>query len=250
MSAKTRKERAIIYEENYSEIPREYKERLSWMIEKYKISDSQVRELIQRKENMKSNLCFDEFRIILYEEPLGTPRPRYRVIGPKNYAQCAKSSQFIHVYQPRAHENHEFGKKLVDSDLDDLIRYIQTPFVVDINVYSKTPSYYSKSDKIMAEIGLDWNINKPDIDNLCKTYLDMFNSTIWLDDSLCIRGTVNKFYSILPRVEIFIKYLNCQTNKHQYDKMLSRVGYNDQINTPYLDKFGNPVIMKGQENEY
>ena len=44
-------------------------------------------------------------------------------------------------------------------------------------------------------------------DNIGKKYSDMFNSNIWLDDKLVISGTVNKFLSELPRVEIYVRYL-------------------------------------------
>lgn len=51
----------------------------------------------------------------------------------------------------------------------------------------------------MAEIGLDLNIKKPDVDNIEKKYLDMFNQNVWLDDNMCFSGRLTKLYSILFR---------------------------------------------------
>ena len=109
-----------------------------------------------------------------------------------------------------------------------------------IHTYSKTPNYYSISDKFMAEIGLDWDIKKPDVDNREKKYLDMFNSTIWLDDNMCIRGCLTKFYSELPRVEIYIKYMNYIPNKYQYNHVSSRKGFDSDQDLYYLNKNGEP----------
>ena len=75
-----------------------------------------------------------------------------------------------------------------------------------------------------------------------KKYLDMFNQTIWLDDNMCFSGNLNKFYSILPRVEIHIRYMNCAMNKYQYNHITSRVGYRDNNLLYYLNKLGVPQM--------
>ena len=63
---------------------------------------------------------------------------------------------------------------------------------------------------------------KPDWDNIAKKYSDMTNHNIWLDDSFVIEGTVKRFYSVLPRIEIHIRYLNMLYNKKQYDYISNR----------------------------
>jgi hypothetical protein len=102
------------------------------------------------------------------------------------------------------------------------------------------PTGYSKSDIFIAESGLDFHIKKPDVDNTEKKYLDMFNGNIWLDDNMCFSGRLNKMYSILPRVEIHIRYMNCAMNRYQYNHIISRVGYNPNQCLIYLDKLGVP----------
>ena len=67
----------------------------------------------------------------------------------------------------------------------------------------------------------------------------MFNANIWLDDQFVIDGEVHKYYSILPRVEIFVNYLNCVTNKYNYDQITNRKDYNSGYPIQYIDRFGN-----------
>ena len=81
----------------------------------------------------------------------------------------------------------------------------------------------------MAEIGLDRPITKPDFDNIAKLYSDMYNSNVWLDDCLTIRGSVDKFYSILPRVEIDLRFLNGVYNKHQYNNIINRKDFTENM---------------------
>ena len=66
----------------------------------------------------------------------------------------------------------------------------------------------------------------------------MFNENIWLDDTLVIDGTVRRYYSIKPRVEVYLKFSNMLYNKHQYNSIkqrLARLGL-DNIEPEY---FGN-----------
>ena len=52
----------------------------------------------------------------------------------------------------------------------------------------------------------------------------MYNANIWIDDSLVIKAVVNKKYSILPRVEIRLRYLNMLYDRYQYKSMIDRAG--------------------------
>ena len=86
----------------------------------------------------------------------------------------------------------------------------------------------------MAEIGLNRPIVKPDWDNIGKLYSDMYNSNVWIDDALTIDGTVSKYYSILPRVEIDLGYLNAVYCKQQYLNIISRKDYEENMNLTYI----------------
>ena len=72
----------------------------------------------------------------------------------------------------------------------------------------------------------------------CKKYIDMFNANIWLDDNLVVDGELHKYYSILPRVEIYIRYLNCVTSYQHYNQIINRKDYNPDYPINYLDNTG------------
>lgn len=221
---KTRKQKAENYNNKYSGIPLDYKERLYYLYDTLNIDEKKGDEILIKRDEMLSALQYREFKVILYEEPEGTPRPRFRLVNRKNLAQSAMNNgQFVHVYSINAKEDHVFMEKMIGDNLLELDQFIYTPCEVSFNAYFKTPSYFNKVDTFLAELGLHRPDTKPDWDNIGKKYSDMFNSNIWLDDTLVVRGEVNKYYSILPRVEITIRYLNMLYNKHQYKKYKKKI---------------------------
>ena len=115
-----------------------------------------------------------------------------------------------------------YMKRLLNEDLIQLQELIWTPCIVEYNIFQKTPSVFNTTDTFLSEIGLIRPITKPDWDNIGKKYSDMFNHNVWLDDTLVISGTLNKYYSILPRVEIKLRYLNTLYNKYQYNTISKR----------------------------
>ena len=70
----------------------------------------------------------------------------------------------------------------------------------------------------------------------------MYNHNVWLYDSMVIDGRVQKFYSILPRIEIKLKFLNTLYTKKQYESVINRKDY-DGSQISFLNKDGD--IIKG-----
>lgn len=238
---KTRKAKLEEYESKYSKIPKNNEERISYLMDKYRLSSNKMTEIIEKKRNIESNLRYYDFKVVLYEDPEGAKRPRFRLVNMSNYMNHALSnSQFVHVYSPSAAEDNIFMHKLIDSELYNLTHFIQTPSMICINTYHKTPSYYNITDIFLAEIGLHRPISKPDFDNIGKKYCDMFNSNIWLDDQFVQDGEVHKYFSILPRVEIYIRYLNYVTNYQQYCSIVNRKDYREEYPIDYLNSYGRP----------
>ena len=155
MKRKTRKIKEEEYEKKYSHIPLDYKERLSWLYDNLKISDTQAFEILYQRDLMLNNLHYYETMIILFEEPEGSPRPRFRIINRKNLSNIAISnSNFVHVYSLTGHEDNIFMKRLMEKkDFENLDKIICTPCNIDIKMYFKTPRYFNKTEIILAEIG-------------------------------------------------------------------------------------------------
>ena len=234
---KTRKQKAQLYSENYSNIPRDYQERLYWMYEKYHLNSKKAAEIYNTRKQMVDAINFEkEIHIILYEEPEGSPRPRARYINKSNIISAAKSNPgFIQVYSLTGVVDRKFMKKLItDEDFIELDHLIKTPCYVYYEAYIKTPKTFNVKDTFLAELGVIRPICKPDFDNMEKKYADMYNGNVWLDDSLVIESSMKKFYSILPRVEIRLRYLNMLYNKYQYESISKRL--EEGSNVTYFNK--------------
>ncbi len=235
---KTRRQKQLEYEEKYQDIPLDYIERLSWMCDKYKLSEKKMDEIIQMKDEMIMGLNYKTIKAVLFEEPEGTPRSRFRIINRENLINAAMTNgQFVHVYSLNAKEDSLFMKRVIEEgELIELNYLLHTPLYVRYETYFKTPSYYDITHKFLAEIGLDRPaIIKPDWDNIGKKYSDMSNQNVWLDDSLVMSGAVDKFYSILPRIEITISFLNMVYNKYQYKSIINRKDYDESYNLKYFN---------------
>lgn len=233
---KTRKQKADEYDTKFRHIPIDYKERLEWLYDTLHITEKQGFEILHKRDMMISQLTFTDTNIVLFEVPEGSPRPRFRLINRANLSNMALANpNFIHVYSLTGKEDNMFMKRLMSQEeFDALDSMICTPCTVDIYLFCKTPTYFNKEETILAEIGLERPLNKPDWDNAGKKYSDMFNANIWLDDTLVVDGAVHKYYSVLPRVEIRIRYLNMVYNRHQYRSTLNRVDYKDEYDLQYF----------------
>lgn len=236
MKRKNRNQKHIDYVSKYSDIPIDYKERLSWLYDKLHITDVQAFQILNKRDMMLESLLFYDTQIVLFEVPEGSPRPRFRIINRTNISNMALSNpEFVHVYSLTGKEDNVFMKRLMSQeDFTALDKMICTPCIVDIYAFFKTPSYYNKEDTILAEIGLHRPIYKPDWDNLGKKYSDMFNANVWLDDTLVVDGAIHKYYSVLPRIEIRLRYLNMVYNKYQYNSIINRTDYDESYNLQYF----------------
>lgn len=216
MKRKNRQQKEREYIEKYGHIPIDYKERLSWLYDHLKINEKKEQQILEMRTQLYNFLYYKTYKVVLFEEPEGSPRPRFRLINRQNLVNEAfNNGQFVHVYSLNAREDSVYMQRVVEEELYELDHIIHTPCDVEYNVFFKTPSYYNSDLVILSEIGLERPLVKPDFDNIEKKYSDMYNGNVWIDDTCVVSGTINRFYSVLPRVEINLKYLNCVYNKHQ-----------------------------------
>ena len=233
---KTRLQKADEYEKKFSHIPVDYKERLEWLYDTLHITEREAYDIMDKRGKMLSALQYSDVNIILFQVPEGSPRPRFRLVNRSNLSNMALSNpNFVHVYSLTGHEDNVYMKRLLtQQEFEGLNQLICTPCNVDIQAYLKTPSYYNRSDTILAEIGLIRPITKPDWDNIEKKYSDMFNKNVWLDDTLVIDGSIHRYYSVLPRIEIRLRFLNLLYTKQQYTSMINRADFDTNINLSYF----------------
>lgn len=226
---KKRKDKQKIYDRLFNNIPRDYNERLEWLSNNLHLNSMKMDTIVGKYNTMKERLYFRRFFIVLYEIPEGSPRPRFRLVNRKNLRNMAIANpNFIHVYSPVGAEDNKYMKRLLTKDeFKEFTKLIYTPCIVDYKAFFKTPSSFNSVEKYLAELGVYTPISKPDWDNIGKKYCDMTNENLWVDDRLVIQGTVEKLYSVLPRVEITIDFLNMLQNRHQAESI--RKIYKDDI---------------------
>lgn len=236
MKYKSRKQKQEEYDQKYSHIPINYGERLAYLYDYLHITPREAQNILQHRDRMIQSLRYFDMNIILFEVPEGSPRPRFRIVNRSNLSNMALSNpNFVHVYSITGAEDNSYMHRLVADELITLDHLVCTPCDIEINAFVKTPSYYNKTSMIMAEIGLDRPLSKPDWDNIEKKYSDMFNRNVWLDDTFVVDGHIHKYYSILPRVEIRLRYLNMVYNKYQYNQITRRKDFDSDIDLNYFN---------------
>lgn len=229
---KTRKQKASLYEEKYSDIPKDFYQRLEYMYTKLKITPSKADAILTMRNQMLETFHYsNELYIILYEEPEGSPRPRARYINKHNLTTMAKANPgFIQIYSLTGASDKAFFKRvLTDNEMFQVDQLICTPCMVRYEAYLHTPSSFNAIDTYLAELGIIRPITKPDFDNIEKKYSDMLTNNIWLDDALVIESSMSKYYSILPRIEIRLRFLNLLYNKQQYTSIINRLSDNSNV---------------------
>lgn len=207
MKIKTRDQRIREYNTKYTKrisdpekALREYFVSRNWNLEKA-IKKAQ-KKMLQIEEERE----YEAIHITMYEYPMKTDRPRtFRG----------------HTYSPNAAANHDYFDKAIKQVIKTF-KLINTPAEVQIDAYIKMPSQVKPDEVILFEAKVLNPIDYPDYDNIGKCYTDMFKNVLAVDDDLFWKGTVRKFYSVTPRVEIMIRYLVKHESDFIYKKIKSR----------------------------
>ena len=232
---KNKKQKILEYYDKYNHIPKGYIERLEWLYETLNIDDKKSDEILRARENFINTTYYKTLNLVFYEIPEYTPRPRARIINKAGVINAATgNNSFIQVYSITGRQNREYMEVYTKQNLSELEQLLCTPCDIEYNTYFPTPSYYNKTQIFLAEIGLDRPIIKPDFDNIEKSYADAFTGNIWIDDIVVVDASFHKYYSVLPRVEIILKYSNQLCNNHQYKSMINRKDFTDEMNVDYF----------------
>ena len=231
---KSKKEKIIEYNEKYGHIPKDYTKRLEYLYDTLKINDASSDYILQARDAYMHSTYFETIRLIMYEVPEFTPRPRARLITRNGILNSVGTNSFIQVYSITGRSNKEYMAMYKKENLSYLDNLLCTPCDIEYRAYFPTPSYYNKTQIFLAEIGLDRPLIKPDFDNIEKSYGDAFTGNIWIDDIVVVDATIRKYYSILPRMEIDLKYSNQLCNQHQYKAMIRRKDYTEEMDIKYF----------------
>ena len=201
-----------LYQEEYGNVSKDHLDRIYEFLDGVK--DKQLDCIRNDIENNLSTK-WKSISFIFYFIPKATPRARLSGFGK-------------HFYVADAMNNRKLMEKFVREELSDF-NVITTACKFYCDCYFPIPKTMNKSEKLRAELKLVNNLTKPDWDNLGKTYSDMIQNTIIMDDSLIIEGRVRKYYSSKPRIELTIEYADRYDSKYNMKNITRRKQYFDNI---------------------
>lgn len=203
------------YQEQYGEIPKNFMERFNLLLKKVTLTDKNLLELRTKIKKFFRHR-WEKQEYVIYFMPKATPRARLSGLTNRFYVSDAKSN------------NDAFKKFCEEESIKNLIT---TPCRILIETYYPIPNL-NKVDTILAELKFIRPLSKPDWDNVAKTYSDMIQNNILLDDSLIVDGRSVKYYSIKPRIEITLEYMtkyDCKYNKTKVEKWGTYIKNKDRI---------------------
>lgn len=176
-------------------------------------ADKKLNRIIKSRE-------YQTIRITLYEYPMKTDRPRHTMAG--------------RTYSPNAKQNRDYFGNALKRVLKD-IKLINTPAELTIDAYLEMPSQVPPDEVILYEAGVLKVESTPDYDNIAKCYTDMQLDNLVIDDDLYYKATIRKFYSVLPRVELTIRYLKTHESDYVFKKLKSRKSIKEALSNDQID---------------
>ena len=191
------------YLDKYGDIPSNMSERFNYVLQALNIKDKDIPE-IRKRIKKALQMKYDEISFVFYFTPQATPRPRY--------------SRFTKAFYVKNHLNYnELFKKFLDENNVEF--KISTPCEFYCKTFFPIPSSMNRIEKVLAELGLIKHVSKPDWDNLGKTYSDMVQKHLILDDAMIYKGCTEKLYSFKPRIEIRIRFMTEFDSKYNENKL-------------------------------
>ena len=182
-----------LYQQLFGDIPNDQMGRISYILGK-KAGNEKFNNNILLEAKKFKRIKWNKLDFIMWKVPRPSARPR------------AVNKGYIHMYVPRAREEGDWFSLFAKTN--NLPR-IETPCVLNIKIYEKTPSSFSIKNKVLAELGFirGWK-RTGDFDNYAKGVADMIQHGMLDNDSLVIDSRIELFYSIKPRCEVEIKWMD------------------------------------------
>lgn len=182
-----------LYQQEFGNIPDSQLERIKYILGK-------------RADNVKFNEEINKearkIKRIKWKKLMFT---MWKVVHPSARPRVNRSMGFAHIYVPRAKEEGDWFKEFAkESELP----FIETPCILNLKVYEKTPSHFNIKNKVLAELGIlrPWK-HTGDFDNYAKGIADSIQHGMLKDDCLVIDSHIELFYSLKPHSHVEILYM-------------------------------------------
>lgn len=184
----------ILYEQQFGKIPDTQIDRITYILGK-RAENKKYNEMIAAEAKKIKRMKTTTIRFSMWKIVKPSPRPRFNRRG-----------GYVKAYVPHAKENGDWFQEFCE---ENNLPFIETPCILNMTIYEKTPSSFSMKNKVLAELGLirPWK-RTGDFDNYAKGIADAIQHGMLKDDCLVIESTQKLFYSIKPHADIEITYYN------------------------------------------
>lgn len=182
----------ILYEQEFGHIPDTQLDRITYILGK-KAGNQKYNEMIALEAKKIKRMKMKTIRFSMWKIVKPSPRPRF-----------SRRGGYIKAYVPHARENGDWFQEFCE---ENKLPFIETPCILNMTIYEKTPSSFSIKNKVLAELGLirPWK-RTGDFDNYAKGIADAIQHGMLKDDCLVIESTQKLYYSIKPHADIEISY--------------------------------------------
>ena len=154
----------------------------------------------QNSEVCNSEQYLEDFGFTVFGDPASKERPR-TVRSFDGYGRTK-----VHTYTPSKTKDNEDKIAMVYRSIYGGFKFERgAQLLVSINFFMKIPKNTSKAERQRMMAGeIRPTVKKHDIDNLEKLVLDALNGVAYEDDSQIVELIGKKYYSIEPRIEIYV----------------------------------------------
>jgi len=181
-----------LYQQEYGHIPDDELGRIEYILGR-KVDNIKFNEKVSQEAKKINKIKWKKLSFTMWKVVRPSPRPRARNMG------------YIHMYVPGAKEQGNWFEEFAK---ENNLPTIETPCIVNLKVYQKTPNSFSIKNKILAELGIirPWK-RTGDVDNFAKGVFDAIQWGMLKDDCLIISSKQDLYYSVKPKTEVEILYM-------------------------------------------
>jgi Holliday junction resolvase RusA-like endonuclease len=193
------------YMMKYGDLPSDEEGLLLYAREHYPFTAKQMDAAMERCDGVG----WKGVQFVLYLVPKPSPRPHY---------------DGNHFYVKGAAANRKLIKKFIERNI------IYTRAEILIEAYLPTPkSSMNHAEIYLAEAKKIVPVGNCDVDNLMKTYMDMIQGQLLLNDNIVTMGKLEKFYSLKPRMFIEVRYQDGFDSHYNERRITATKAYKEEF---------------------
>ena len=183
----------VLYQQEFGNIPNDQIGRIAYILGK-RASNDKFNAMVSKDAKRIRGIKYIKLNFTMW-----------KIIKPSQRPRANTTRGFVHMYVPKAKENGDWFREFAK---EEKLPIIATPCILNMKIYEKTPSSFSMKNKVLAELGVvrPWK-RTGDFDNYAKGIADCIQHGMLEDDCLVIESTQKLYYSIKPRAEIEVLYM-------------------------------------------